>query len=86
MALPVNFTAEVFATSKKTYKDKEGNNREYFSVTVIDSVTGTVAKLSCDSVDTLDECESLKREVCDFSAEYNPDFKSMRVVGVRTLV
>lgn len=85
MALPVNFEAEVFTTSTGTYKDKEGTDREYYSVTVIDSVSGTVAKLSCDSADTLNDCEVLKREVCEFSAEYNPDYKTLRVVGVRPL-
>lgn len=83
-SFPIEFTAEVLSTESRQYKNKQGEEKTFLNVTLYSPYTGAVGTMGVDNDDTLLELESYKRhgDVL-ISAEFNPAYKSVRVVGVK---
>lgn len=79
--IPVSFEAEILNSERKEY-EKDGTKKVYLNCTVYSPYTGAVATLSVSDEEVFKEIEALKRCDCDFSADYNPTYKNLRVVSV----
>lgn len=83
-SFPIELVAEVLSTEKREYKNKSGEDRTFLNVTLYSPYTGAVGTMGVDNEGTLFELENLKRHGDVLvSAEYNPVYKNVRVVGVK---
>lgn len=84
-SFPIELTAEVLSTESRKYKNKQGEEKTFLNVTLYSPFTGAVGTMGVDNDGTLLELESYKRQGdVLISAEFNPVYKSVRVVGVRS--
>lgn len=82
-SFPIEFVAEVLSTEKRDYKNKAGEEKTFYNATLYSPYTGAVGTMGVDNEGTLLELESWKRRGdVRVSAEFNPVYKNVRIVGV----
>lgn len=81
-ALPIQFEAEVLSTENKNYTNKAGEAKNFKQCTLWSPITGAVATFGVLDDDVLERLEASKRCTVVVSAEYNTDYKSVRITGV----
>lgn len=83
-SFPIEFVAEVLSTEKRQYTNKNGEEKTFLNATLYSPYTGAVGTMGVDNEGTLLELESYKRQGdVSVSAEFNPVYKNIRIVGVR---
>lgn len=81
-ALPIQMEVEVLSTENRQYTNKAGEAKEFKQCTVWSPITGAVATFGVANDDVLERLEASKRCTVVVDAEYNTDYKSVRITGV----
>ena len=80
--LPIQFECEVLSTESRNYTNKAGETKNFKQAIVWSPITGAVATFGVANDDVLDKLEASKRMTVVVDAEYNTDYKSVRINGV----